>query len=244
MDTSEIKIKEFQTAMDRYNHGVFYKRTGMIVSIYIVTLQIITTIQFLQSYNFTKPESLIIPLIFSYILTDFINGLVHMYMDNNTKYKSTLGPFIAAFHLHHLSPKYTDRHALKIYFYESGTKFWLVIYLTILASTQYASIFSVNINFCLVCIGIFSSLAEVSHFWCHNSNNKNFFIKFLQNKRILLSKKHHLVHHVSDNKNYAFLNGFSDPLINLISNYLYAGYKNHSDQHAKAYKGQKTDNRG
>ena len=242
-DLFELKVAEFQFAMHRYNNNIFYKKISIVASIIIISLQIISAKQFYQFCHLINPMSLIFPFICAYILTDFINGLIHMYMDNNTQYCSIVGPFIAAFHLHHLSPKYTDKHPLKIYFYESGTKFWLVIYLSLLVLIQQSLTLSNGINFCLVCIGILSSLAEVSHFWCHRSKNRNICITFLQKNGILLSKKHHLIHHYSDNKNYAFLNGISDPLINLISHYFYTGYKNNSDQHAKAYTGLQTDNR-
>ena len=53
-----------------------------------------------------------------------------------------------------------------------------------------------------------------------------------------------MIHHVSDNKNYSFLNGISDPLINCIAYALYDGYKNNADKHAKSYMGAQTNNRG
>jgi hypothetical protein len=243
MDQFEIKVKQFQTAMNKYNTGFFYQRTGLIVSIIVILLQFITLLNFYQKSPVINPLSLFFPLLIAYILTDFINGLVHMYMDNNTNYNSFFGPFIAAFHLHHLKPRYSTKHSLKIYFYESGTKFWLVIYLSVVAVIQQIYYLQVSINFCLVSIGILSSLAEVSHYWCHNSKNKNYIIQYLQKYRIILSKSHHVIHHLSDNTNYAFLNGASNPLINKIANYLYTGYKNHSDQHAKFYTGQQSNNR-
>ena len=53
--------------------------------------------------------------------------------------------------------------------------------------------------------------------------------------RILLSKKHHMKHHLKDNTNYAFLNGMTDFSINIIAKHLYNGYKNNSDLHVLAY---------
>ena len=241
VDQFETKVAEFQVAMQIYQTHLFYKNIGFIVSVLIISLQMVTVIQVYQACFLIQPVILLLCFVVAYLLTDLINGLIHMYMDNNTHYSSIVGPFIASFHLHHLSPRYGERHPLKIYFYESGTKFWLAIYLCLLVVAQVLFALPFYIHFSLVCVGILSSVAELSHFWCHNSKNR--VIQFLQKNKILLSRKHHLIHHLSDNKNYAFLNGLTDPLINIISRYLYMGYKNNSDQHAKAYAGQQTINR-
>ena len=76
-----------------------------------------------------------------------------------------------------------------------------------------------NLNLGLVSFGILSSVAELSHYWC-DSAKTNAFISFLQKYRILLSLKHHRHHHIQDNRNYAFLNGASDPLLNIIAHTL------------------------
>lgn len=238
-----LKIKEFQMAMDKYHASLFYKKIGILIAILIIGLQLTTALQFYQGAYQIEPFNLIITFLCAYFLTDFINGLVHLFMDNNTHYTSFLGPLIAAFHLHHVTPRYADKHPLKVYFYESGSKHWLVFYLALLAVIQHIDALPLELNFGLVCIGILSSVAEVSHYWCHNSNSNRGFIKRLQHHGVLLSKKHHRIHHTVDNKNYAFLNGLSDPLINLIANYVYDGYKSDSDLHAKAYQGPQTDNR-
>ena len=160
---------------------------------------------------------------------------VHMYMDNNTSYKSPVGPYIAAFHLHHAKYFYTKRHPLRVYFDESGTKFWLLLYLFVLTGMQFTICLGASLNTGLVAFGIFSSLAELSHYWCHNATEKNRLIVWLQNHYILLSETHHKAHHCSDNIQYAFLNGFTDPLINRIAQSCYKGYKNHADKHTRAY---------
>lgn len=237
------KIQEFQKAMDAYHAHELYQKIGLLVSILVIGLQAITSIHMIYALQGTELITLIIPFLCAYVLTDFINGLTHMIMDNNSHYSSIVGPLIAAFHMHHLKPKYTDKHVLKVYFYESGTKFWLVGYLAILAILQHTIHLPAQLNFGLVSIGILSSIAEVSHFWCHNASHHNSMILFLQKAKVLLSKSHHRIHHAVDNKNYAFLNGMTDPLLNMISKWLFDGYKKHADQHAKAYRGHQTKNR-
>ena len=238
----KVKINEFQVAMERYHANVIYKKLGIVVAIIVIGLQILTVLQCLGSYPQLPVITLLVVFVVAYILTDFINGLVHLVMDNNTHYNSFLGPLIAAFHLHHITPRYTKKHPVTIYFYETGSKIWLIFYLGVLTWLQRTDALPLELNFCLVCIGILSSLAELSHYWCHNTNN-NKLITLLQNCGVLLSKKHHRLHHTADNTHYAFLNGISDPLINRIAHYYYAGYKSHADLHAKAYQGPQTGNR-
>lgn len=222
-------------AMQRYNHTKIYTCLERMNSILVLFLQATTLFNLIHQYDGTNFILLLVSFILAYILTDFINGLVHMYMDNNTHYTSIIGPFISSFHLHHSRLRYHYRSALKVYVYESGTKFWLLAYLTGLGVAQISLLMAFPLNLCLVSIGILSSMAEVSHYWCHNTTRKNKIINKLQKYRILLSKQHHAAHHRKDNTHYAFLNGMTDPLLNKISHYYYVGYKNHADRHTLAY---------
>ena len=221
--------------MGKYNNNQLYGQLELVVSSFIMFFQISTLFNVLQSYNGTAFVIILWALIIAYIVTDFVNGVAHMYMDNNTSYSSVVGPYIASFHLHHLKPKLTNRHSFSIYFYESGTKFWLLVYLLILAVIQKVCSLNYAFNVGLVALGIFSSAAEVSHYWCHHATRKNIIVLRLQQCGLLLSKKHHTFHHRFDNMHYAFLNGMTDPLLNLISRYCYKGYKHNADKHTAAY---------
>ena len=234
------KYLEYEEAMNIYHKNIFYNKSGLMVSICIMILQFITLINIKWSSDMISFNFLIY-FIVAYLLTDLISGLVHMYMDNNTNYTSLFGPFIAAFHLHHKKPKYRDNNPISIYFFESGTKFWLIPYLLLVIYIQINYEIPHSCNFILVCIGILSSFSEVSHYLCHNSNNE--FVKALQELYILLPPKHHRVHHIEDNKHYAFLNGVSDPVLNILAKYVYNGYKNNSDLHTQHYTGMLTENR-
>lgn len=232
----ESKITQYAKAMYCYESNRIYQKIQRLVSVFIVALQTISLISLLVHHQECSVFGTLLVLITAYIVTDFINGLVHMYMDNNTNYSSIVGPFVAAFHLHHAHAVYQEKHPLQVYFYESGTKFWLLIYLIIIVSLQLLGQINTTLLIGLVAFSIFSSLAEVSHYWCHNATKKNKIILWLQNHHILLSKQHHLPHHHSDNIQYAFLNGVSDPLLNIIARTLFNGYKTNADKHAKIYR--------
>lgn len=233
-DNLDKKINEFIQAMQRYEHKG-YKRYEVLVSFLIVTFQALSLVNLLSSYQSLSPSTFLLVLITAYVATDLVNGLIHMFMDNNTHYTSIVGPYIAAFHLHHAKYSYKARPLCKVYFDESGTKFWLLLYLSVLLMIQLRFNLNTSLNIGLVAFGILSSIAELSHYYCHNATNEQRVITWLQNNHLLLSKAHHKQHHRSDNIQYAFLNGMTDPLINWVARHYYKGYKNHADQHTKAY---------
>lgn len=227
----DAKAKEYHLAIEKYHAIAWYSRVEIFSSVVVVSLQVATLIKLFENYTGTNVIAMIATIIFAYIIADFISGIAHMIGDSNTHYTSIIGPFIAVFHLHHSRLIYKNKHPIKIYFYESGQKFWMILYLSALLIMQsYGAI-----NFCsalfLVAIGILSSVAELSHFWCHNKAQCNIIVQYLQKYRILLSMKHHGFHHRNDNTHYAFLNGMTDPLVNLIAYHFCKGYKNHADLH-------------
>ncbi|PJD93995.1 MAG: hypothetical protein CK426_06665 [Legionella sp.] len=228
------KITEYTFAIERYINKRIYKQIERTVSFGIIGLQLMLALSFLWAHPLFNLQNAL-ALIIAYVFADFINGLVHMYMDNNTHYTSFAGPFIAAFHLHHTKHRYQERPLFRVYFDESGTKFWLLGYLVLLALVQTVKPLNTPLYAGFLFFALFSSLAEVSHYWCHNATEENSCILWLQRHGILLSKAHHKAHHGSDNTQYAFLNGMTDPLINVIAGKYCKGYKNHADQHTKRY---------
>ena len=233
-----LKQKEFNEAMFKFHSSKYYQLTYKAVSIINVSLELVLLYIL---FTLSVPFIWIIPVVFiSYFITDFINGLVHLYMDNNDSYNSFYGPFIASFHLHHNTQKYKDKNLFLVYFDESGTKFWLVLYLIMVLIVSFTDINHVILSG-MILVGVLSSFAEVSHYLCHNSQSK--LVRFLQSIGLLLSMKHHEKHHNDDNTGYAFLNGMSDALIDKIAKKFYKGYKDNSDKHYEKYEGEGTTNR-
>ena len=235
---TEKKQAEFNTAMSAYETHAYYQYIYRFVSVFIVSFQIILLLKILPVEIGVVSFALL--LFVAYFLTDFINGWVHMYMDNNDNYESKWGSFIASFHLHHKNDKYKNNNLFVIYFNESGAKIWLVFYLLLVYLLTFTAVDPILLLL-LVLIGILSSLAEVSHYLCHNSNSK--IIHFLQKIRLLLPMSHHQRHHEEDNVSYAFLNGTSDFILDRIAKRLYRGYKEGTDRHYETYEGSGTGNR-
>jgi len=175
----------------------------------------------------------IVSVITAYLITDFINGLVHLYMDANDQYDSLAGPLIANFHLHHRTPRYQDNNLIVVYFNETGSKIWLVFYLVTIAILFHLPDRNPVLLYTLTYVGILSSVAEVSHYLCHNSNSA--VVVFLIRIKLLLPKREHARHHLEDNVSYTFLNGVTNPLVDFISKIFFAGYKNNTDLHYANY---------
>lgn len=222
---------QFNAAMERYNSGGKYRFFGVAVSIMNLTLQ--GWLLYSTWPHRIGAAGQLIAILCAYLLTDFINGLVHIYMDNNDRYDSLVGPLIANFHLHHKIPLYKKNNLLIVYFNESGSKVWLVGFLAIVALLPEVTAIDPTVMQILVYTGILSSIAEVSHYLCHSSTSPTAI--FLARIGLLLSKRHHAGHHLQDNTNYAFLNGFTDPLLNLIAARFYGGYKQNTDLHYAHY---------
>ncbi len=233
------KQEQFNAAMERYTGQSRYKVLGASVSIINISLQMYLAYRICPKSIGAGDQAL--SFLLAYLLSDFINGLVHMYMDNNDRYDSLAGPLIANFHLHHKIPQYKKNNLFIVYFIETGTKIWLVGYLLLVSFIQGLFEMNVIVAHTLAYIGILSSVAEVSHYLCHNSTST--IAGFLGGTGLLLSKRHHARHHLQDNAHYAFLNGCTDPLLNRIAAAWYEGYKHNTDLHYARYVSVDSDTR-
>ncbi|MBF0314080.1 MAG: hypothetical protein HQK52_11745 [Oligoflexia bacterium] len=227
----EHKQQEFNSAMKRYEQDKAYFYFNKFISIAIIGLQAILIICVAKS-DISCNAHLVI-LLMAYVLADFINGLIHMYMDNNDHYNWIGGPLVANFHLHHKKILYDKKPLPIVYFNETGSKVWLLPTLLLVVVLAWMHLISPALVAFFMYFGIFSSIAEVSHYICHMLNSP--WAKLLGDLHILLSKRHHGKHHSADNKNYAFLNGMTDPLLNIIASKYFLGYKKNTDLHFSTY---------
>lgn len=229
----ELKQKQFNAAMALYEGKIRYRLLGFCVAAANIALQIYALFNVLKLSIGIWQQ--IATFIAAYLITDFVNGLVHLYMDHNDHYESWAGPLIANFHLHHRTPRYQDSNIFVIYFMETGSKVWMVFYLAGVAVLFNLPGVNPIFLYGLTCIGILSSVAEVSHYLCHNSMSK--VAMFLARIKLLLPKRQHAAHHLQDNTSFTFLNGITDPLVNVIARKYFPGYKHTTDLHYATYAG-------
>ena len=227
----ELKQDQFNAAMQLYEGKKSYKLLGRLVAIVNICLQIYTLTRVLTlAIGF---QWQIASVIAAYLITDFVNGFVHLYMDANANYDSLAGPLIANFHLHHRTPRYEDNNLLVVYFNETGSKIWLIFYLAAIAVLLELPNTNRAFLWTLTYVGIPSSLAEVSHYLCHNSDST--LVAWLTRIKLLLPQREHARHHREDNVSYTFLNGMTNPLVDFIAKIFFTGYRNGTDLHYAKY---------
>lgn len=223
------KEEEYRRAMETFEHHVVYRNLGAVVAGTIVLGQAVC-LALLPWGEATLAWILLFLL--AYVLADFVNGFIHMMMDNAADYTSVIGPLVAAFHRHHHVPRYRDRPAWVVFLAENAMKNWLAVYMVLLVAV--IAYLPAGVAFTLLAFSLLSSFAELSHYLCHNSTHP--VVRALQRARIILHPDHHRHHHEADNTHYAFLNGMTDPLLNRIAKRLYPkGYVDTTEAHSAAY---------
>jgi hypothetical protein len=233
------KQQQFNAAMEKYETMPGYQLVGNVVSFVNTTLQ--AALAVLAFRHSIGPLGQVLTFAAALVLADFVNGLVHMYMDNNENYESLAGPLVASFHLHHKTPRYKQNPLPVVYYHESGSKIWLAFFLAIAVAGVWQGAITGAAAYGALYFSVLSCVAEVSHYCCHSQQPGA--VRLLGRARILLPIRHHMRHHFEDNVNYAFLNGSTDPLLNVIARAMCRGYKNTTDTHYAMYTGAGTSNR-
>mgnify|MGYP001566905872 FL=1 len=213
----ELKQKQFNSAIELYENKRGYELFGRFIAAANISLQLFLLFKVFELSIGAGWQ--LVAIITAYLAADFINGLVHLYMDNNDNYGSAAGPLIANFHLHHKIPRYKDKAFVAVYFTETGSKVWLVPFLCSVLFLSFIPGFNSVLLYTLVYTGILSSVAEVSHYLAHNCLSPA--AALLARARILLPKQRHARHHIKDNISYTFLNGVTDPLVDMIAGKYY-----------------------
>lgn len=220
-----LKQREFRAALARYEGEAAYRRLGWAVSAAVLLGQGALLVRSCQDSLGWAWSLSILPL--AWWLADFLGGAVHLWMDHRDDYRGFFGPLTAAFHLHHRTPRYQDKPLWAVYIHESGFKLWLPPFL--LAGWLLAGLLPPIGLRIWASVGVLSSVAEVSHYLCHNSSAR--WVRWLAACGLLLSRRRHARHHREDNLSYAFLNGWSDPLLDFIARHRFSGYKQGTDRH-------------
>lgn len=233
------KQLEFNAAMARYERAWGYRLTNKVASFANIGLQVVLGfLVFPQSIGLARQMCV---LLVAYAVADFVNGWIHLYMDNGENYATLMGPFFAAFHLHHRTPRYRKRPLIVVYYQEAGSKLWLVLLELSMALLIGTGLVCGAWAYLMFYFAVLSTFAEVSHYLCHMAPSTT--VRVLGKLGLLLSARYHARHHREDNVQYAFLNGMSDPLIDRIAKRYYAGYKHTTDTHYAHYDGVGTGNR-
>jgi len=223
----EERRREARQALARYQHDPFYVRLGLAVSWAVVAgqgLLVALTLRDTLGWGLAA-----LALALSWLAADLLGGVVHLLMDHRDTYTGRLGPLTAAFHQHHQKLRYEEKPLPLVYFHESGFKLWLPPFLALGVLLELAGALDPFALRVWAWTGVLSSVAEVSHYLVHGRRRR--WAEALATAGLLLSRRRHARHHREDNVGYAFLNGWSDPLLDRVARCGFPGYKAGTDLH-------------
>jgi len=160
--------------------------------------------------------ALAITLLFAYIASDVISGIVHWAGDTiGHEQVPFLGPnFIRPFREHHTDQKDITRHD----FIETNGNNCIVV----LAPLGCAYLLSPRAGFgffaatFVACLGLFVVATNQFHKWAHDDNAPR-LAKPLQRWGLILSPRHHDIHHAAPHdKHYCITVGWMNPVLNAL----------------------------
>ena len=201
--------KHFNNPIIRFYVNVTKKNTN-----YFTFYSCIYLLLFTYSLSFNQINILtMIQFFLSYLLTDFISGIVHLYLDNsNIKFDYSLTDYYrTGFEIHHtfptwqwlIDPEYKPQ-------YEMLTLFVPMLFLLYINILSFNSIF-------ITFITLFSLLMQYFHYSAHafiHGKKIPTIIRFLQKYNVIISPETHRIHHIYFDRNYTILNGWTNFIFN------------------------------
>lgn len=151
----------------------------------------------------------------SLLVADFFSGFVHFLGDNfGSPTTPFFGPhFVMPFRVHHLDPTEITRHS---FLHVNGSN--ILIVLPILITTYYLlttrpSFVAWWFSLFILAFLLFIFLTNQIHKWAHSAPVPT-VVKWLQDRRVILSPSHHDIHHTSPFDTYYCITvGWLNPLL-------------------------------
>jgi plasmanylethanolamine desaturase len=166
---------------------------------------LLSAILLLISLRKTVPDffEIILILLLTWILADFISGFVHWMADTwGSPHLKILGPmFIRPFREHHVDPLSITRHD---WIETNGANFFTTVpALFIFVVAEMTGLFSVHplIIDGMISLNFWVVLTNQIHKWAHSEAPPN-IVSYMQKKGILLAPHVHQIHHRMDHDSY------------------------------------------
>lgn len=157
---------------------------------------------------------------FGFYLADLVTGVIHWLCDSFGSVDTPIwGPyFVSPFRRHHQYMTEITQFSLAENLGNSSFVGIIALLVFPIDVDQTSSFTSVWAGHLWVFAVFFAVMANLFHRWAHLPRGRQGkLIRFLQQKRILLSSEEHLGHHVKPyRKNYCVLCGWANPLVNRI----------------------------
>ena len=159
-----------------------------------------------------------IPL--GFVLGDFVSGIVHWGADSYFHYNTPIigAAFIKPFRVHHLFPK--DICAHNLVSVVGNTCILAVPLMFVCLYALWRDAVPTWLAAGIFLTGMMSGatvLTNLFHKWAHLAEKAPSFVKWMQNKHLILPVDHHQVHHTAPHKRYyCITNGWVNPLLDRI----------------------------
>lgn len=143
----------------------------------------------------------------SFIITDFISGVIHWFFDNYVSMENkTWGSLAKPFQEHHILPKKITTHSIFKVCNSSSIIGSFILLINLFIKNPSINLFLITSSFLLT---ITNYIHKLSHIY-----PIPFYLKILQNLRIILPWEEHHKHHIKPfNKCYCITNGICNKFL-------------------------------
>jgi hypothetical protein len=182
---------------------------------YFILFNGINVINIIRLLSLSNWYDNLLYFIYSVLLSDLLSGIIHVYLDNSKiKYNESLIDFYRlGFQIHHNFPLFQLKSFSEYKpYHECNTLFLTTILLSIINIFLFDSLI---IHFSLYLLLIM----QANHYYCHFDNCKlkiPYLVKVIHKYNILINAKQHNIHHATYDKNFCFINGAMNPIINYL----------------------------
>lgn len=148
---------------------------------------------------------------------DLASGFIHWTFDELSQENPFVGHLAKTFQLHHTSPRLFLEWSLW-----ENCKYDHLVAIPVMGGALLLPIspFALEV---VVFFSLFGAFSEWFHAFGHGAHRHNPLVRRLQAAGVLLSTKHHGLHHAWPHKrNYCIFNGMCDPLLNRFATLLRA----------------------
>ena len=156
---------------------------------------------------------------------DMFSGLLHIFLDHKkpTESAGPISQIAQSFQEHHVHPQ---RFIQRKPWFNPGGQLEILKYLTTpiyITTTILNTLYPNNTQifvFMYTFLGV-ATFSQILHGFSHAHRAKvPQLITFLQNHRVIISRTDHHTHHVKGHRNFSLVNGWANPLLNTLYDYI------------------------
>ena len=171
------------------------------------------------AYQSTRPLTVIIAAVFSFLWYDFFSGVLHVVLDNPefVKYPVLCDPCIEFQWHHHIPSDLACKPFLQVC---GDLNLVMTILLTAYLSPHIGFGYHTPMALCLVSSKMLMAyFGQLCHCMSHMPpHNRPTWVTYLQNKGFMISSREHMIHHSSYDDNFCIGSGACNGIISFLLN--------------------------